>query len=196
MHDAAPLLDVMAKISPILDILRQNDRDAYVSTLFVPDDKRSAIASIWAFNAEIERIPQLVSEPFLGEIRLQWWRDVCNGARSEEGGQHPVAAALLDTISKYNLPVTAFDNLCDARIFDLYNDIIPSKADFEGYLGHTRSLLFQMCAQILGGGAQSADASGHARYGLLALLNYCDQWRIIGQKDKLLFRKICSVQPG
>ncbi|KPB01495.1 phytoene/squalene synthase family protein [Ahrensia marina] len=170
--------------TPILNHLRDVDREAYIASLFLSEDKREAAAALWAFNAEINRIRDLVSEALPGEIRLQWWRDVATGLRPEEGRQHPVGEALLSTIEQYNLPGHAFDALCEARIFDLYNDPMPGLADFEGYLGETRSVLFQMLAQILTGQApENGDAAGHAgiAYGIAQLLRRMAQHRVRGQ---------------
>ncbi|WP_035267312.1 phytoene/squalene synthase family protein [Ahrensia sp. 13_GOM-1096m] len=168
----------------ILNHLRDIDREAYIATLFLAEDKREPAAALWAFNNEVERIRDLVSEPLPGEIRLQWWRDALTGERSEEGAQHPVGAALLSTINQYDLPRRAFDALCEARIFDLYNDPMPSLSDFEGYLGETRSVLFQMLAQIVSGKAPATgEAAGHAgiAYGVANLLRLMAFHRTRGQ---------------
>ena len=62
---------------------------------------------------------------------------------------NPVAAALLHTIKAHGLPRTAFDNYCEARIFDLYDDPMPSRNDLEGYCGETASALIQLASLIL-----------------------------------------------
>lgn len=153
----------MNKSTSIVDLLRDNDRASYSACLYLPEDKRESIAALWAFNNEVSRIRDLVSEPLPGEIRLQWWRDVLTGVRLEEGMQHPLGAVLLDAIDRYGLSQAAFDGLCEARIFDLYNDPMPTRTDLEGYLGETRSVLFQMAVQILNDGkpVDAADAAGH-----------------------------------
>lgn len=158
----------------LLDLLREGDRERYLALLFAPEDKRPALAALHAFNLEVARVPHLVSEPMPGEIRLQWWRDVLSGEREAEGRQHPVAAALLNAIRDYNLPLVGFANLLEARVFDLYADPMPSRTDLEGYLGETASVLFQMSARVLADGddPDCADASGHAgvAYGISGLL--------------------------
>ncbi|MEM8539885.1 MAG: squalene/phytoene synthase family protein, partial [Pseudomonadota bacterium] len=73
----------------MLETLRDTDREAYLASLFLAADVREDFATLWAFNAEIERIRNLISEPVPGEIRLQWWRDVISGDRAGEGAQHP-----------------------------------------------------------------------------------------------------------
>jgi phytoene synthase len=85
-----------------------------------------------------------------------------------------VAAALDDTIVKFRLPRQALVNLIDARIFDLYDDPMPSLNDLEGYCGETSSILIQLAAMILMDGADPgcADAAGHAgvAYAMTGLL--------------------------
>ena len=118
-----------------LETLRDIDRETYLAMLYLAADKREEIATLWAFNAEIGRIRDIVSEPVPGEIRLQWWREVLAGDRTSEGASHPIAGALVELIKKYDLQVEALDNLLEARIFDLYNDPMPDRTTLEGYLG-------------------------------------------------------------
>lgn len=176
---------LMADAPDLLTDLRDADRERYLSVLFAPTDARSALATLFLFNAETARLRDLVSEPLPGEIRLQWWRDVIAGDRAQEATQHPLAGALLDTIARYDLPRAALDNLLEARIFDLYDDPMPSRTDFEGYLGETASMLLQMAAQILNDGATppTADAAGHAgiAYGVANLIRQMPVHRARGQ---------------
>lgn len=147
-----------------LALLREADRDRYLSVLYAPEEKRGALAALYAFNAEIARIRDLIHEPLPGEVRLQWWRDLMNGEERGSADAHPVAAALIDTINKYDLPRVAFDNYCDARIFDLYDDPMPSRNDLEGYCGETASALIQLAGFILDRDAAQAhtETVGHA----------------------------------
>ena len=158
-----------------LKLLRDGDRERYLAVLYAPQGKRPALAALYAFDVEIGRIRNLVSEPLPGEIRLQWWRDVISGERRAEGAQHPVGAALLSAIDQYALPPAAFDSYLEARIFDLYHDPIPDRGTFEGYLGETVSVFFMLAAQILNDGADPvcADVAGHAGMaaGIAGILN-------------------------
>ncbi|BCH25222.1 phytoene/squalene synthase family protein [Mesorhizobium sp. L-8-3] len=143
--------------------LRAADRDRYLSVLYAPEGKRDALFSLYAFNAEIAAIRDRIREALPGEIRLQWWRDVL--AASEGAGEgHPVAAALVETIRLHNLPRSAFHNYLEARIFDLYDDPMPSRVDLEGYCGETASAIIQLAALILDPAAAPAHTklAGHA----------------------------------
>jgi phytoene synthase len=160
-----------------LQFLRQSDFDRYLAVLYAPEDKRPALAALYAFNAEIARIRDVVHDALPGEVRLQWWRDLINGTEHGAVNGNPVAALLLQAIQEYQLPRSVFDAYCEARIFDLYNDAMPSRNDLEGYCGETACAILQMAAMILDTDAakSSAELSGHAGVaqavsGLLRLL--------------------------
>ncbi|GGD22600.1 phytoene/squalene synthase family protein [Aureimonas glaciei] len=160
-------------------LVRDEDPDRAVAVQFAPSDKRRHLLALYAFNIETARVRDQISQPLPGEIRLQWWRDIIaagdgaseaagdgTGVSSPEraGGGHPVAAALLDTIQRFDLPGAAFERFLDARIFDLYDDPMPSVTAFEGYAGDTASSLIVMAAMILdrSKAPQVSDAAGHA----------------------------------
>jgi 15-cis-phytoene synthase len=143
---------------------RPEDIDAWLASLFTPQTMRPHVQALYAFSREIARIPDIVSQPTLGEIRLQWWAEAIEGARKAEAESHPVAAALFDTVDKFKLPRAALVALIDARRFDLYADPMPSLNDLEGYCGETHGGLMRLASLILAGGDDpgGADACGHA----------------------------------
>ena len=66
---------------------------------------RDALIALAAFSAEIEKIALQVTEPHLGEIRMQWWRDALGDAAQSQKTGHPVADAFADAVRGYALPV-------------------------------------------------------------------------------------------
>ncbi len=148
----------------IAEAVRAGDSDRYLSALYAPQDKREALLALYAFNAEIAGVRDRIHEPMPGEIRLQWWRDVIANRAVGEVSGHPVADALTNVIKTHGLPQLAFENYLDARIFDLYDDPMPSRTDLEGYCGETAGALIQLCALVLDAKAAPAfsDAAGHA----------------------------------
>ncbi len=147
-----------------LAALHDGDKDRYLCALLTPEPMRGAIASIYAFNLELARIRELVSEPMMGEVRLQWWRDTLSGTPHGDAKANPIADALLETIHIHDLPMAPFLNMIEARQFDLYDDPMPDRSAFEGYAGETASSLIQLCCRVLDGGnsTRTADAAGHA----------------------------------
>ena len=59
--------------------MRRHDRDRYQTALFAPADRREALFALYAFNYEVARVRETVTPPMLGQIRLQWWREVIDG---------------------------------------------------------------------------------------------------------------------
>jgi 15-cis-phytoene synthase len=133
------------------DLVRSNDRDRYIATLFAPAEHRDALYALYAFNAEIARVRDVAREPLPGEIRLQWWVDVLNGQRDGEASANPVAAALLDTIQRHKLGTTLLTALINAHRFDLYDDPMGAFGKLEIYAHETSSALIMLAAQILTG---------------------------------------------
>ncbi len=145
------------------NLLRDRDRLRWLACLFAPARARRHLHALLAFNHEIGRVRAIVSEPSLGEIRLQWWREAIGGERPGEARANPLSAALLATIRDNALPPSAFDRYIEARRFDLYNDPMPSLGDLEGYCGETQSAMLRLASIILCGGSEpgGADACGH-----------------------------------
>jgi len=150
--------------TPFLEDLRRADPDRYVSVLYAPPELRPSLAALYAFNVELAAVRERVSQPLPGEIRLQWWRDLIEAGQPGGEGGSPLAAALLETIERHRLPRDAFGRMTEARIFDLYDDPMPSVADLEGYAGETASALIQLASLIVAPEAASGstEAAGHA----------------------------------
>ncbi|MDK4713918.1 phytoene/squalene synthase family protein [Rhizobium sp. CNPSo 4039] len=147
-----------------LATLRDTDRDRYLACLLAPEDKRPALAALYAFNAELARVRDLVHEPLPGEVRMQYWRDLLEGQSHGSSEANPLASELLTAIEQYRLPRQTLMDMIDARIFDLYDDPMESRSSLEGYAGETASALIQLASLVLSAdeAKRSADAAGHA----------------------------------
>jgi phytoene synthase len=165
----------MAKPQPddvayLAGLVREADRPRYYSTLFARSQIRGDLFALYGFAAEIERIPDQVSEPTLGEIRLRWWRDaLTGGSEFSSEGQSPALRAISGAIARHALPVGALVALIDARSADLYSDPPPGMADIEAYFDRTQGTVFRLAGLICGGaGAELEATARHAgiAYGL------------------------------
>ena len=142
------------------ELVAKADKDRYLSCLYAPAAKRPHLFALYAFNIEIARISQTVSEPQIGLVRQQWWLDTIEGIYAGATQDHPVAQALARAIEAANLPKQPLGGLIIAHEFDLYDDPFPGLNDLEGYLGETSSALIQMASLVLG--ASAPDAAGLA----------------------------------
>jgi 15-cis-phytoene synthase len=130
-------------------LLKKLDYDSYIASLLAPDAARPHLQALHVFNAEVARIRDSVSEPHIGLIRQQWWRDTLDAVAQGNDIDHPVAKALAKTLNTHALPMAALKSLIDAREFDLYADPLPSMQSLEGYLGETEASIIQLSCLIL-----------------------------------------------
>jgi len=149
--------------------LRESDRDRWLASLFAPDEARPHLFALYAFNAEIARIRDHVSQPLLGEMRLQWWVDAISAPPDAETRgdlrANPTCDALLATIAAKNLPRQTLLDLLEARRFDLYEDPAPDMAFFDRYCDETTGSLFALGAHLSGGGEGGENVHLAARHG-------------------------------
>ncbi|MFL6831868.1 MAG: phytoene/squalene synthase family protein [Xanthobacteraceae bacterium] len=143
-------------------LVRVADKDRFLTTLFAPAEHRPALLALYAFNLEIARIRETAHEALAGEIRLQWWSDVLGGAGRGEVAAHPVAAALLETMARYQLPPERLTALIEARRFDLYDEPMQTLADLEAYGKGASAGLIALAARVLAGDTETEALTHHA----------------------------------
>ncbi len=85
----------MADFETLRQELRGLDGDLYLCHLFAPGNKRDALLTLYHLYADIARIPASVSDPMIGAIRLQWWRDLLDSVATGESRGAPIGEALL-----------------------------------------------------------------------------------------------------
>lgn len=153
--------------------VRARDPDRFLISLFAPADRREALWALLAFNHEIARTREVVSETTLGLIRLQWWRDEIGKVYG--GGPvaaHEVLTPLAAAIREYGLKREDFETLLYAREFDL-EDVPPETlAGMEKYADFTNAPLLRLAVRIAGeeGDAPEALSAIATAYGLTGLL--------------------------
>jgi len=147
-----------------LRTLQEMDRDRYLASLLTPADQRPAVIALYAYNAELARVRDVVREPLPGEVRLQYWRDLLEGSAHGDTASNPVAAELLRAVQTWKLPVAPLVAMADARVFDLYDDPMETTAMFEGYAGETAAALIQLVALVMDAKAAegASEIAGHA----------------------------------
>jgi phytoene synthase len=139
------------------DLVRSRDFARYAATLFMPAIPRRALLAVYAFNTEISRVREQVSQPLPGEMRLQWWTDMLGGTGHGGIEGNPVAAELLLAIRDFRLPVEPLLRLIEEHQFDLYNDPMPSMAALEGYVTDTSSALLSLGARLVARPSEQID---------------------------------------
>jgi len=153
---------------------RANALDRFLAARLAPRAARRDLIALAAFMGEMARIVATAREPLVGEMRLQWWRDVLSAARSDEATGNPIADALRETIAGRALPAEPFLTLLDARSRVLEPGSVAQGAALDQYLDETEGAAFRLAARILGAPTGEAAsellfAAGQA-YGRVQLL--------------------------
>jgi NADH dehydrogenase [ubiquinone] 1 alpha subcomplex assembly factor 6 len=147
----------------LADSLRRHDRDRYLTTLFAPAARRGALVALYAFNFEVAKTREIVREPLLGRIRLQWWRESIDAIyRGAPLRQHEVVAPLAAAIRRHDLTRYHFDRLIDAREADLLDEPPASLGALELYGEDSAARIIRLALEILGArDPASAEAGRH-----------------------------------
>ncbi len=163
-----------ASLSPAARDVRRYDRDRFVQALLAPAARREALFCLYAFNIEIARVRELVSEPLMGRIRLQWWQDKLEAVYEDRDRRdHPLADDLAGVIRAHGLPQRLFTRLLEQRQTDLEPVPFAREADLSAYVEATASGLAQGSALILGGENEASWRAAHEAgmaWGLVGLL--------------------------
>lgn len=116
-----------------MEMVRSNDRARYLTTLYAPAGARAKLWALHAFNIELSRVREQVSEAMLGEIRLAWWREAVDGIYAGQPRKHPVVEAMAAVT--HDVPRDLLDAMIDGRLTDVYDGAL---ADFNALLHYAR----------------------------------------------------------
>jgi phytoene synthase len=165
--------------SSLANLVRRHDRSRYQTALFAPAGRREALLALYAFNYEIARVRETVTQPMLGQIRLQWWREVLDAAYAGAPPRnHPVAVALTAAIREFGLTRELFDRLVDTRERDLADEPPASLAALGAYAEGSSAPLVQLALQVLGARDPAVEktareiGTGYALAGLLRAMPF------------------------
>jgi NADH dehydrogenase [ubiquinone] 1 alpha subcomplex assembly factor 6 len=153
--------------------VRRDDNDRYLTALHAPAERREALLALYAFNIEIAKTRETVSEPMIGQIRLQWWREAIDEAYAGTVRDHAVLRPLGAAIEAHGLSRGYFDALIDAREFDLTDEPPQTMDALIDYVRQSSSTLIHLALEVLGareGPAHDAAEPIGIAWGLTGLL--------------------------
>ncbi|MEQ8193909.1 MAG: phytoene/squalene synthase family protein [Rhodospirillales bacterium] len=152
-----------AALSESAHVVRAEDRDRFLCAMFAPPNRREALFGLYAFNLEIARIRESVSESLIGRMRLQWWRDALESIYAGTGPDHPVARALAAAVEAHGLTRSHFETLIEAREADMRNEPFETTDELIAYADGTSVPLMHLAVEILDVAAgESIDAAVRA----------------------------------
>jgi phytoene synthase len=149
----------------IAALVRRHDPDRFLTALFAPPAKRDALFVLYAFNHELARAREAASEPTLALIRLQWWREVVEGARR----RHPVAEPLGALLAEGRLDRADLLAVIDARETEA-EPAIETVAAWRDYLLGSAGGLAVAAGRLLGAADPEALRPFGAAYGAAGVL--------------------------
>ncbi|HYD98729.1 MAG TPA: phytoene/squalene synthase family protein [Alphaproteobacteria bacterium] len=133
------------------DQVRRFDHDRYLTALFAPAARRDSLFALYAFNLEIAKTREVVSEPTLGLIRLQWWRDsIAALYDGKPPPRHEVLQPLAAAIRDHGLDHAHFEQLIEAREQDMERDPPPTLPALLIYAEGTAAPLMALALEALG----------------------------------------------
>jgi phytoene synthase len=155
----------MSAPDPCAEIVRRHDPDRFLTALFAPAGRRPLLFVLYAFNHELARARESVSAPMLALIRLQWWREVVDGAQR----RHEVSGPLAEAIASGALDRAALHAMLDAREAEA-DEAIETRQAFSAYAAGGAGSLAVATAHALGAEDPEAFRGCGAAYGVAGVL--------------------------
>lgn len=146
--------------------LKAADEDRWLSAQFAATGLRERLHALFLIYHAIARVPAAVTEPKLGEIRLQWWREALAAAAVGAGpAGEPALAAARDSGLFTLLPPDAFEPLLDAHVRLLYDQNFAGVTALAVWLEDAEGALAMLALRLagLGGSPQPAALETRAR---------------------------------
>lgn len=127
---------------------RDGEMDRYLAALLSPRDVRDDLIALAAFAAEVNRVPRLVSEPHLAEIRLQWWREALLAEPNVKTG-NPVADAFANVVCRHGLSRAELEAWLEALATTCYPADPVSEARLDERLDALEGTAFSFALAIV-----------------------------------------------
>ncbi len=152
-------------VDALIEFVRRRDPDRFLTALFAPPERRTALLALYAFNHELARAREAAREPTLALVRLQWWREVVEGSAKH----HEVATPLAAAVAAGALVRDDLLTLIDAREIEASGSI-PTREVWCAYLRGTAGGVAVTAARTLGAVTPETFRDLGAAYGAAGVL--------------------------
>ena len=145
--------------------LLPKSEDVRLACAFIPDaDKRAGVLALFALLETLREIPERITEPMMGEIRLRWWYEAFEAiGEGRAPHYHPLTELFQQLIPRYDLPVQDFLDMVEGQMPLLDKGPLPIKVALT-VVDRGEEIITGLAARILG---QTGDLTKLARlYGL------------------------------
>lgn len=171
------------------DFVRDSDPDRYICALFAEPKFQQDLFSLYAFYIEISDIPHRVKEPQLGQIRLQWWRDVIENISDTCLHYNFISRGLCQVYERYNLSSSCLNVILDTRLLDLEKYQPETISDLISYLKGTSGAVSLLALDIIGikePETRTAVEEVAIAYGLIGIIRSTS---FLAARDRILLPK-------
>ncbi len=152
-------------LSPAAEMVRRYDKDRFLTGLFAPAEKRDALMTLYAFNHELARAREVTREPLIALMRLQWWREVVEGARRT----HQLATPLTTLLSNGEIDRSDLLGMIEARETEA-EPMIGTLAAWRAYLLGSAGGVAVAAGRLLGAPDPELLRPAGAAYGAAGVL--------------------------
>lgn len=141
------------------NLVQKYDSPSYTLSHFIQPHALPAYMAIRAFNIEISRIPDIVSNTTIGQMRHQFWKDTINKTFNANPPEEPVAILLASYIhdTGIRLNKTWFQKIISAREQALTRPGFTNTSALETYAESTYSTLLYLTLSALPLNSLTAD---------------------------------------
>ncbi|KAI9790793.1 MAG: hypothetical protein M1816_004751 [Peltula sp. TS41687] len=136
------------------NVLRKYDLPSYILQTFIPPSARDAYLAIRAFNVSVSSVADNVSNPTVGAMRMQFWRETISQTFKGIPPREPVAILLSQALKRLedrriNLNKGWFLRLISSREQYLHNPPYPTISALESYAESTYSTMLYLTLSSL-----------------------------------------------
>jgi phytoene/squalene synthetase len=132
------------------EIIKTQDYDRYITTLFTRLNHREDIFAVISFNFELSKILRIVTEPMIGMIRFAWWREALEEAFNldKQVRNHEILKSLRQLRERYGIEAEHFIKMVDAKQLELEKKAFKTFAEFKNYIEQTDVLVSKIICEI------------------------------------------------
>ncbi|KAK7792591.1 hypothetical protein R5R35_005311 [Gryllus longicercus] len=133
-----------------IDLVRKYDYENFLSTLLLPKQIRTCAFAVRAFNIEVARVQDSVSETRIGQMRIKFWEETIEKLYRDEVPKHPVAVQLHRAVKNHKLSKRYLKRLITIRENYLVSRTFLNFAAMEHYAEHSVSSIFYLLLESAG----------------------------------------------
>ncbi|XP_022914141.1 NADH dehydrogenase (ubiquinone) complex I, assembly factor 6 [Onthophagus taurus] len=136
-----------------LNLVRTNDYENFVCTLFLKNPHRSSALAIRSFNIEVSKISERVSQVDIGRMRLKFWEETIDKCFQKDPlnvPQHPVALEIYKASLREKLTKRHFKTLIISRSELLNKNSFNTMSELETYAEKTVSTVYYLILESCG----------------------------------------------